>query len=283
MIDFEKLNRKAAKLHLIAGNDQIGVRPQAVFLQLIGNQPKRQSCPIQRRTDLPQKIRNRTDMIFMAVRKDNAAQFVAIHHDIAHVRNHIIDTEHVLLWKHHAAIEDKHVIPIFKYGHVFSEFIDSAKRNNTQFIFLHASFQSPSFSRQPTHTTRCRQNKTECRQAVRFPMQRYKTRNTMRSFMYKRTALFRLTRNYSYYTINDRRIEYLFPIFLYFRSFLCIQPNKQAARVIFYTFRPFFVYKFCITSASVESARCAMRSPRSFFPRIFCAGGGMMPKLTFIG
>ncbi len=83
-----------------------------------------------------ENVRNRADVIEMAVRKDNSADAVEFVFEVTNIGNDIIDPEHVFGWKFDPDINNNDVVFVFEDGHVFADFVQAADRNDAQFAFV---------------------------------------------------------------------------------------------------------------------------------------------------
>ena len=67
-------------------------------------------------------------MIFMSVGNEKSFNSVSIAFDIRKVGNHIINSGHIGIGKRHSAIENYHIVTVFKNGKIFTYFVYSAEK-----------------------------------------------------------------------------------------------------------------------------------------------------------
>ena len=135
MICLDKLNAEQPQidglpvLHDLA----LGCFHQIVLGKFILNDAHRQLGGIDRHVDVPDDIRERADMILMTVGDNKALHFVDIVFQIGDVRNHQVDSEHVVLRKGQTAVHHNNTVFELKGSYVHSDLLQTAERNDPQF------------------------------------------------------------------------------------------------------------------------------------------------------
>ena len=80
------------------------------------------------RLEFPKEIGERSDVVFVSVRDENASELILVASDVSEVRDDAVYARHVLFGEAHAAVNDDHVAPIFYRGHVLADLADTAQR-----------------------------------------------------------------------------------------------------------------------------------------------------------
>ena len=71
-------------------------------------------------------------MVFMAVRDDDAAQLMLVFEHVGVIGQNEIDARMIVVGKHQARIDQQHVVAAFEYGHVLSDGVKTAERDDFQ-------------------------------------------------------------------------------------------------------------------------------------------------------
>ena len=87
-----------------------------------------------RGVDRLQDIGDAADVVLMPVGDEEAAQLLLVVDEIGDVGDHKIHAVHIVLGKAQAAVDHDHVLAVLEHGHILSDFIQSAQRNNFQFF-----------------------------------------------------------------------------------------------------------------------------------------------------
>ena len=101
-----------------------------MFHQLSLYQTQRHLGSVNRHIQLLQQIGQTADMVFMSMRQHNTTNFISVGLHICEVRNDNVNTRHVHIRECQSAVQDKHIIATFENGHILSDFIQTAQRNN---------------------------------------------------------------------------------------------------------------------------------------------------------
>ena len=105
-----------------------------MFLQLVGDQRKGQLRGIDRHVHFFQYIRQRADMVLMAVGDHKPLHLGNILLQIGNVRDHKIDTQHVVLRKRQAAVYYYYTVSVFECCNIHSDLFQTAQRNDLQLL-----------------------------------------------------------------------------------------------------------------------------------------------------
>ena len=104
-----------------------------MFLKLQLDQSHGELRRIDRYIQFFEDIGQRSDMILMAVRKHESLHFALIFPEIGDIRNHQIDSIHVIFRKGKAAVYHHDRILVFERSDIHTDGFQSAKRYNLQF------------------------------------------------------------------------------------------------------------------------------------------------------
>src|SRR5437763_5280683 len=100
-----------------------------MLFQLAFRESQREVRSVNRNVESLQHVRQRAEMIFMAVRENNGRDFVAILFEDFEIRNANIDAIDALCRKAHAGVKDEHLVAIAQQGAVHPELADAAEGN----------------------------------------------------------------------------------------------------------------------------------------------------------
>ena len=140
VVGVDKLDLEAAELNRITG-------AHAVHLDLLGHlvlgqlgfdDAAGQSGRVDRCVALTQNIRNSADMVLMSVGDHIAAQLVQVALEVRCIRNDQVNTQHIVIRKGNAAVDNYDVIAVLDHRHVLTDLVQAAERYDLQF-FLHNS------------------------------------------------------------------------------------------------------------------------------------------------
>ena len=146
MIDMDKFYTEAAGLYHVTGlmGDKLYGIGKPVLLQLQLNQAVGHGSAVNGAIDLLHTIGDGTDMILMTVGNEHTAQFFLVGNQIGKVGDNQIHTIHIFFGEAYAAVNDNHILAVFQYGNILSDFVQSAQGNDFQFFsqFRNSSFRS---------------------------------------------------------------------------------------------------------------------------------------------
>ena len=112
----------------------------AVFLQPARQDAQCQRCAVYGAVDFLHYIRQRTDVVFVSVRKEDPLDHIFIFLEIGKIRNHQVDPQHIIIWKSKTGIDEDDFVPVFEGGHILADFPQSAQRDDIQFLLCSLSF-----------------------------------------------------------------------------------------------------------------------------------------------
>ena len=114
-----------------AGQDfaQRGGIEQARFFHALFHERQREARSVQRNIQIAKNVRQRADVIFMAVRQHNRANLRPVLLEVGNVRNDQVDAQKLGLREHHARVDDDDVVAEPQHHHVHAEFTEPPERN----------------------------------------------------------------------------------------------------------------------------------------------------------
>ena len=114
--------------------DDLRFIEQATLLQLELHEPRGQARRIDGRVDPVHHIRQRADVVLVAVREKHTADAALVLHKIAHVGNDNIHAVHIVVREAHAAVHDYDVPAVLIRREVLADLVETAKGNDLQFL-----------------------------------------------------------------------------------------------------------------------------------------------------
>lgn len=113
VVHVDGLHGETAQLELLVRSDLHHFRAahQPVFFQLVGDEPDGKARGINGQIDLFEQVGQAADVVFMAVRDNNALDAVLILDNIGEIRNDKVHPEHVAVREHDAAVHEDHICP----------------------------------------------------------------------------------------------------------------------------------------------------------------------------
>ncbi len=106
------------------------VAKYSMLVQLAFRQAEGEVRCVNRNVDLLQHIRQRTEMIFVAMRENNGQDFVPVLFENFKIRNTNIDAIDALFGKTHARVQHEHLVAEAQQSTVHPELADTAEGNN---------------------------------------------------------------------------------------------------------------------------------------------------------
>ena len=100
---------------------------QARFIQTLFHQRQREARPVHRYIQIAQDIRQRPDVIFMAVRQHDRADVPAILFQISNVGDDQVDAQQFRFREHHPCVDDDDLVAEPQCHHVHSEFAEATQ------------------------------------------------------------------------------------------------------------------------------------------------------------
>ena len=126
------LHGETAQLELLVRSDLHHFRAahQPVFFQLVGDEPDGKARGINGQIDLFEQVGQAADVVFMAVRDNNALDAVLILDNIGEIRNDKVHPEHVAVREHDAAVHEDHIALTLVQSDVLANLAQTAQRHD---------------------------------------------------------------------------------------------------------------------------------------------------------
>src|SRR6185503_2014380 len=127
--DADELDLEHADIHDIARLDpmQQHIAEQIVFFEFAFSQSGREVRTIDRDVELFEQVRQRTEMIFVTVRKDDGGDLVAILVEKTKVWDRDVDAVSRLFGKAHPGVENQHLVAVPHSHTIHSKLADTAE------------------------------------------------------------------------------------------------------------------------------------------------------------
>src|SRR6266496_18940 len=106
------------------------VSQKVMLIKFAFRQTQREMRCVNRNVELFQDVRQRAQMIFMAVGEDNGRDLVPILFKYIKIRNGDIDAVDTLFGKAHAGIDDDHLVAKAQQRAIHPKLADAAERDN---------------------------------------------------------------------------------------------------------------------------------------------------------
>ena len=135
VVGLDKLNPEMSQIDglPVAHHFSPGAAQKIVFRQFPFNDTHGQLGRVNGQVHFPQYIRQRSDMVLMAVGDHKPFYLLNIVLQIGHVRDHKVDSQHILLRESQTAIHDNNTVFVLKGSDVHSDLFQSSERNDAQF------------------------------------------------------------------------------------------------------------------------------------------------------
>src|SRR5450759_559619 len=129
----DRFHTKRPQLYRVANAHltEVGLAQETVLLQLRFDEPEGQPCAVDRNVELLQRVRQTPDVVFMAVRREDAEHVAIRLKEVRDVRQHEVDAGHVLLGKHEAGVDDQDLLLPFERPHVDADLAKAAQGDVT--------------------------------------------------------------------------------------------------------------------------------------------------------
>src|SRR5712692_226550 len=129
--DRDELDFVRPNLHEAAGENftKCGRLEEARFFETFLDERQREARSVNRYVQIAQNVRQRADVVFVAVSQDDGAHVRAVLLQIGGVGNDEVDAEELGFREHHARVDDDDVVAETQGQHVHSEFAETAERN----------------------------------------------------------------------------------------------------------------------------------------------------------
>ena len=103
------------------------------------HQRQRERGAVNRHVQLRKQKRNAADVVFMAVRQDQAADHLPVFLQVGEIGRDDVDAQQFRIGKHHSRIDDDDVVAVTDGHRVHAELAQSAQRNYLQLAIRHLS------------------------------------------------------------------------------------------------------------------------------------------------
>ena len=132
VVHVDGLHGETAQLELLVRSDLHHFRAahQPVFFQLVGDEPDGKARGINGQIDLFEQVGQAADVVFMAVRDNNALDAVLILDNIGEIRNDKVHPEHVAVREHDAAVHEDHIALTLVQSDVLANLAQTAQRHD---------------------------------------------------------------------------------------------------------------------------------------------------------
>ena len=132
----DEFHAEAAGLYHVAGlvGDELHLVVQLMLLQLQLDQSVGHGGAVNGADDFLHEVGDGADVVFVSVGDEHTPELPGICDDIGKVGDHQVHAVHVLLGEAHAAVHDDHVLAVLQNGHILSDFVQTAQRDDFQFF-----------------------------------------------------------------------------------------------------------------------------------------------------
>ena len=137
VVRVNELDAETAQLDGVARADmvQLDLLGHLVLGELGLDDAAGQARCVNRCVALTQHIRDRADVVLVAVGDDVAAQLVQVALEVGRVRDNEVYAEHIIVRECYAAVDYNDVAAVLDNGHVLADLVQTAKRYDLQFFF----------------------------------------------------------------------------------------------------------------------------------------------------
>ena len=112
---------------------QDGAIHHTSFLHLAGEHGQRQAWAVNHGDiEVLEVVGNATDVIFVTVGHDHAADAILVFLEIAGIRHHHVDAVHAVAGEGQTGIHQHDVVAVFEHASVLTDLVQAAERNHTQ-------------------------------------------------------------------------------------------------------------------------------------------------------
>ncbi len=125
MVDADEFRLEAAELDYVAGldRDQLRRLQQIRLGELVFEDAERQARAVNRHLQRAKHVRQRPDVVLMAVRQQDAADARRVLFKIADVRYDEVDAEHVFVREAEPAVDHDYVVAVLEHGYVLADLV----------------------------------------------------------------------------------------------------------------------------------------------------------------
>ena len=130
VVDVDGFNVECAEAEGVAGLNfvEFAFLENAMLFQLALNETDGQPRGIDRRLHLLEQERKASDVVFVAVGNDDAADTVGVAEQIGKVRNDKVHAEHVGFRERGTTVQKDNVSVVLEHGHILADFVESADK-----------------------------------------------------------------------------------------------------------------------------------------------------------
>ena len=135
MVGLDELDTESPKIDGLSVTDHLTflTSGQVMLLQLVVNEPDRQFRSVHGHVQLFEDIGKGSDMILMTVGDDETFHPICIVLQIGDVRDHQVNSQHIILRKGQAAVHHNNTVLIFKGSNIHADLLQAAQRYDLQF------------------------------------------------------------------------------------------------------------------------------------------------------
>ena len=139
VVGLDELDPEAPERYGRAKGDDLaeGRLHHAPLLKLILDNAHGQPCGEYRDVDLLKHIGQRADMVLVPVRDDKALDFVDVVLQISGVRDHQVDSEHVIFRKRQSAVHHNNTVFVFEGSDVHADLLQTSQRDDLETFRLY--------------------------------------------------------------------------------------------------------------------------------------------------
>ncbi len=130
MGDADRLDAERSSLDPVAGphRAQLGSLQEVVLAQTLGHQPERHRCPVHGHPRLPQEVRQRPDVILVAVGEEDGAEVLALGQRVGEVRDHVVDAGQLVgVGEHEATVDGDEIVAELDEHHVEADLAEATE------------------------------------------------------------------------------------------------------------------------------------------------------------
>ena len=122
VVDADEADAEAADVDDVALHDRMQVaRVDAVLLETALEDAERQARAVDRHVDLLEDVRQRADVVLVAVRQHDGLDLVLVLDEVADIRDDEVDAEHVFIREHQSRIDDEDLIIHADDSHILAD------------------------------------------------------------------------------------------------------------------------------------------------------------------
>ena len=139
VVHMDELHSELSRPDGLAGlhSDELGALGQAVLLQLQLDEPGGKTGAVDGQVYLLEDIGNGSHVVLVAVGDEEAPDAGTVFDQVGHVGDDAVNAIHVVPGEGHAAVHHDEFPAVLVSGHVFSDLIEAAQRDDFQF-FCHS-------------------------------------------------------------------------------------------------------------------------------------------------